>query len=616
MASLFISHSSRDNDAADQLRRELRAQGFKSFFLDFDPEAGIPVGADWEEEIYFQLKTADAVIFLSTEAARRSHWCFAELALSRALGKPIFPLDLDGTTAHPLLGAVQWLKWDPGNGDGLEPLRSELERRGIDVRYSFSWDRNRSPYPGLAAFEEERAAVFAGRDTEIREIRARLDRPLADATAGLTLIIGPSGSGKSSLVRAGLIPRLKGMRERWIVVPPVRPEEAPLEMVTRNVSRAFQQLGHEREWRALRNDIEARSKGLLELGRDLIDASGGRADRVLVVVDQAEELLTRADERERATFFRVLTDSLSTHGPLRVVMTLRSEFLTQFIEQPELGSLIHEPVLLPPLDAARMPEVIEGPGGAVGLEFAQGLVLRMVQETGRGEALPLLAFALRELFESVRDRGRRQIGIADYERIGGVIGALEGVADGVMATLQRAGKTEPAILETLLKLVHLDPAAEPTRRRRKRRELSVSENEIVDAFLEERLLSSRGEGDDTLIEAAHEALFLQWPPLKKAIEDRRDQLRFAAPQVRFGLLAREWDERDRDAAFLLRGAQLSAAKRWLSDPDQPEPADALVLTYITASDHAKDRRTRVMIGALVMALLLACLLLLLTLAAR
>src|SRR5918994_4333456 len=108
MASLFISHSSSDRDAAQRLGERLRAEGFAALFLDFDPEQGIPAGRNWERELYAQLRKSDAVIFLASAASVASRWCFAELSLARSLGKPVFPVRLQPRVELPLLADVQW----------------------------------------------------------------------------------------------------------------------------------------------------------------------------------------------------------------------------------------------------------------------------------------------------------------------------------------------------------------------------------------------------------------------------------------------------------------------------------------------------------------------------
>src|SRR4051794_28328904 len=108
MASVFVSHSSRDRAITERVVKRLRAAGFAALFVDFDPEEGLPAGRNWERELYAQLRRTDAVVFLASEASVASRWCFAELSLARSLGRPVFPLRLQAGVAVPLLADVQW----------------------------------------------------------------------------------------------------------------------------------------------------------------------------------------------------------------------------------------------------------------------------------------------------------------------------------------------------------------------------------------------------------------------------------------------------------------------------------------------------------------------------
>src|SRR4051795_7729711 len=130
MASVFVSHSSRDRPVTDWLMERLGAAGFAALFIDFDPDHGIPAGRTWEHELYAQLRRTDAVIFLASEASVASHWCFAELSLARSLGRPVFPLRLQPAVQLPLLADVQWTDLtDPG--PGLTRLLAGLRSAGL-----------------------------------------------------------------------------------------------------------------------------------------------------------------------------------------------------------------------------------------------------------------------------------------------------------------------------------------------------------------------------------------------------------------------------------------------------------------------------------------------------
>lgn len=199
MSPLFVSHSSSDRAATDRVRRELRAAGFTTLFVDFDPDHGIPTGRNWEREIYAQLRRSDGVIFMASRAAVASRWCFAEISLARSLNRPIFPLCLEPDVTLPLLDDVQWVDLG-GDGEWVGRLRVGLRRAGLDPTDSLQWDPNRPPFPGLASFSADDAAVFFGRDDETDRLVQLLQPTLQHGAGRLVAIVGPSGSGKSSLL--------------------------------------------------------------------------------------------------------------------------------------------------------------------------------------------------------------------------------------------------------------------------------------------------------------------------------------------------------------------------------------------------------------------------------
>jgi hypothetical protein len=363
VASLFISHSSSDRDAAERLEERLQAEGFAALFLDFDPEQGIPAGRNWEHELYAQLRKTDAVIFLASAASVASRWCFAEVSLARSLNKPIFPLRLEGDARLELLDDLQWKDLSEGEW-AYARLWEGLRQAGLDPADSFAWEPTRRPYPGLQSFAPKDAAVFFGRDHEIERLLELVQPTLRWGVAGrLVAIFGPSGSGKSSLLRAGLLPRLEKLKERW--VPPVLPGQQPTRNLARSLSQAFSARGRERSPEELERHLGTGPAALGELAGELAEISGGESNgaelNVLVVIDQAEELITRSGEREQQLFLELLGGALNEESPLWVVATVRSEFLSSAPERAGLAEVVDDSLLVEPLSRTRLPEVIERP---------------------------------------------------------------------------------------------------------------------------------------------------------------------------------------------------------------------------------------------------------------
>ena len=582
MTSLFISHSSRDQVAAQRVHQWLRNAGYQALFLDFDPSDGIPGGRRWEAELYAQLRCTDGVIFLASADSVASKWCFAELSLARSLGRPVFPLRLEATAWLDLLHDVQWVDLT-GDETSLGPLRDGLNQAGLRPTDSFAWDPGRSPFPGLEPFDWQDAAVFFGREQEIRRLIQLLTSTLLRGPGRFVAIAGPSGSGKSSLLRAGLLPRLERLAGHWVVVPPMQPGRQPLQSLARSLQAAFRAAGHERTWTGLLDRLDQGPPSLIELGYELGEATGRAGPSVLLVVDQAEELVTRSGPRAQEQFLALLRGALRDDSPMWAIATLRAEFLSSAPDRAGLAEAIDDTLLIEPLSRARLPEVIQRPAQRAGLDFAPGLVQRMVEDTTGGDALPLLAWTLQQLYRDAGSGPGRVVTAKAYEALGGVVGSLQRQADLLADELHRRGYGS-LVLPTLLKLVTIDEAGEPARRRVERRQLPAAEDAIVQAFVDARLLTSNRVGEESTAEVAHEALLRQWPPLRQAILDAQEGLRIRSQVER---LAGDWERGGHDESYLLRGTRLVAFEAWAGQhPDDLGPADR---RFLDASKVLADR---------------------------
>jgi hypothetical protein len=355
MASVFLCHSSHDRAVTEWVREQLKAAGVSSLFVDFDPEQGISAGRHWERELYSQLRRTDAVIFLASQASVASRWCFAEISLARSLGRPVFPVKLQPGVSLPLLADVQWVDLT-GAKPGLTRLLAGLRSAGLDPANSFAWDPNRSPYPGLVPFASEDAAVFFGREWETGHLVELLQPTLQRGPGRLVAVIGPSGSGKSSLLHAGLLPRLTRMPDRWVLLPPLRPGRQPTAKLAGCIARAFADRGHPRSAGEVSAALNQGSAGLVDMAAELADlgADGTDSRSVLVVIDQAEELLTRTGAHEQQAFLALLNEALHEDSPVWAVATLRSEFLSSAPERAGLAEVVDDPLVIEPLSRARL----------------------------------------------------------------------------------------------------------------------------------------------------------------------------------------------------------------------------------------------------------------------
>jgi hypothetical protein len=162
MTSIFVSHSSKDNDLVRPIIERLRARGYETVFVDFDH---IPAGSKWELELSRELERCRAVLFICSKNWGDSKWCFAEAVYAKLKGKVLFPLELRQGAVPSLLKDRQAIRFFQGEEAGYERLWQGLVRAGIDPKDDFAWSPSRSPYPGFLVFDAEDAAVFFGRVT-------------------------------------------------------------------------------------------------------------------------------------------------------------------------------------------------------------------------------------------------------------------------------------------------------------------------------------------------------------------------------------------------------------------------------------------------------------------
>lgn len=307
MSSIFISHSSKDNAISEELARRLQEQNHPSLFLDLDPEKGIVAGQSWERTLYRKLRACRAVVALCTDNYLTSHWCFAEIALARMEGKHVIALKVDPLSPDARMPAIlaetQFIDLRTNPEEGYRRLFKGLREEDI-LGVPGEWDPRKPPYLGLAAFQEEHAPVFFGREEEVRSGVELLDR----GSPGLVMVIGASGTGKSSLVRAGMLPRLRRDTERWLVVDPFRPGGDPFAELATSLDDAYRRYapgGRVGGWERIRDELVA-AADLVVAGTGAaeappepgeIESRGPDDDRLARIIQQLEELRERPPDQ-------------------------------------------------------------------------------------------------------------------------------------------------------------------------------------------------------------------------------------------------------------------------------------------------------------------------------
>jgi hypothetical protein len=410
------------------------------------------------------------------------------------------------------------------------------------------------PYKGLASFEAQDAEYFFGREELIAELTARL------AGTRFMAVVGPSGSGKSSVVRAGLLPAVWGGAlpgsAAWQTLV-VTPGAHPLNELAVRLSL----LSDDRPASVLR-DLEGDHRAF-ELAIRRAFADHPDAVRLLLVIDQFEELFALCrDEGERRQFIDALLYAVEAdQGRAVVVPTIRADFFGRCADYPGLAGRLVDSVLVGPMREEELRAAIERPAAVVGLRLEPGLAELILDDVaGEPGALPVLSHAL---FETFGRRRGRTLTLSGYAESGGVAGAIAQTADTVFAQFTPA---EKAIARNIfLRLTELgEEGTQDTRRRVAPGELprTAEEAPTVEALLktlaDARLITT---GEDT-VEVAHEALIREWPKLRGWLEQDREGLRIHRHLTE---AAQEWERLGREEGELYRGARLAAAGEWTQE---------------------------------------------------
>ena len=455
---------------------------------------------------------------------------------------------------------------------GVDPAA----RTAVTVRRPSAETEN--PYKGLRPFGEGDSDDFFGRDKLVHELVASMtDR---DQEAHLLAVIGPSGSGKSSLVHAGLVPALRRGAvpgsDDWFVstmVPGVDPFE--------NLETALLRVAVNPPT-SLRDQLADGPRGILRSVRRVLPDD---SSPLLLVLDQFEELFTLCeDDQLRHDFLSGLAVAASEPAsPLRVVLTLRADFYDRPLRHAEFAPLIKQnSVTVTPLSGDELERAIVEPAAGVGAQYEPGLVADIIADVGsQPGALPLLQYALTELFETNVSGLLRS---DSYRELGGMTGALARRADDLY--LAGTSVEQDATRRLFGRLISLGEGNEDTRRRVRMAEITSdpATESVIARYGDARLLTFDNEAmtREPTVEVAHEALIREWPRLRVWLEDDRQSLRL---HRHLTTTATAWDERGRDDGDLYRGVRLDAATTWIE-------ADGPALNSVESDFVAASRQRR------------------------
>jgi hypothetical protein len=606
--------------AVERLAQRLHGQGIELWLDTWNLIPGNP----WQAEIERALEDCETCSVLIGPSGL-GPWQHAEMraAIDRQMSKSDFrviPVLLPGAergerSRYPtFLTQTTWIEFR-NSIDEQEPIRRLMAGiRGIPPGPAFDLPSTAAicPYRGLEAFDVEHSRFFFGRDALIEWLLAglRVERE-EDKAVRFLAVVGASGSGKSSLVRAGVIPAInRGTlpdSENWPVVI-LRPGHTPHESLAVALKRdpvIGKTAGDVGDLKFRLSESAER----LHLTVRLALSGQHSQRRAVVVVDQLEEVFTLCKDLDvRKTFIDgLIYAATEASGQTIVVVTIRADFYARCAPFERLAAAMSDHhMLVGPMTEHDLREAILRPARLTGFEFDLGLVEMLIEDTrGRAGGLPLLEYTLAQLWER---RAAGRITVTAYTDIGGLAGALEKQANKIYDSFTLSEKK--ACQQIFLRLTQPGEGTEDTKRRAYRDEMGLGEDieRVLRALTEARLITAKGEEGQTepLIEVSHEALIRGWPKLKQWIDANRDALRF---HLRLTEAAREWGRRNRRNALdhLYRGSVLAEAEEWtrkayidLSDLERKFLEASVALRNCEASELRRKRRRRFALSSALM----------------
>jgi len=586
---VFLSYAREDWPQVEPVARRLSESGL-DVFIDL---WYVAPGKPWQVVLENALSSCRAVaVFIGPGGLTGWQRRESEFSLDqqRTTGLPVIPVLLP--RSEPVSGFLRLNSWVDMRGGIDDPIAFDALIAGIDGRApgppAEEQIRNVrgeiSPYRGLASFREEDAPFFFGREVFVDRLAEAVE------TNSMVAVVGPSGGGKSSVVRAGLIPRLRRAdsthaSEIVVMVPGAHPVERLAQALLPLLEPQLGEVKRLAQVSELATLLTAEALSLRTVVSRVLEKQPGTS-RFVLVVDQWEELYTLASSHDCDLFVRQLLGSADGRQ-LSVVLTMRGSFYGEALRMRALADRLQGAVVnLSTMSPDEVRSAVVKPAELAGLEFESGLVDRILGDVG-GEPgnLPLLEFLLFELWQSRRGS---MLLHSVYDEIGGVQGAIANRANRTMARMKA---DEPRVRQIFSRLVQTGVYIEDTRRRIRMDDLPETDRKLVRILADERLLVTRFEQTTQVetVEVAHEALIRHWDRLGQWLAGDRE---FLLWRERLRSEVDDWRTADEDADALLRGRQLVEAEGWLADRADDLNEGEIDFIKRSTANRENEERTR------------------------
>jgi energy-coupling factor transporter ATP-binding protein EcfA2 len=595
---VFVSYSRADWRHAADIDSVLRSKGLKPFFDRRNLAPGLPWVRALEQAIG---ASKAAIVLIGPRGLGNTQQYERELAFVRQTRDPAFPIVpviLPETTGDPPFDFLRVLTWIDFSHvakvtdapDQLELLLTVVQRGQTSANTA---REAICPYRGLDAFREEDAAFFFGRGNadDPKSPIGELVHKVREHR--FVMVVGRSGSGKSSLVYAGLLPALRRERDRFWNVLSLRPGPAPL----RALAAAFNPRTDEgaAEYATkITNEADKLGTGAPDLLAHMIhqelDQAEGKPDRLLLYIDQWEELYAQAQHAADVNRFINLLLTAARSAPVTVVGTVRADFYDPLIAHQELRALLlTRQILLAPMSYSELERTIVEPAKKVGLAFdPPGLVRQILDEAGEDEGmLPLLQYALKESWAL---RKGNTITGDSYARSGGVREAIRLTAERTFDAL--SPQEQQVARQLFLRLVTPGEGKEDTRARAAM-PVDQAQRKIVEQFASQRtrlLVTGFDRAARPTVEVAHEALIRTWPRLRQWIDSNREKLRSRTAILQ---AKADWEQHERREDLLLpAGFQLDRARALLAEPGDLTVDDIQEFITLSSAREENERKQK------------------------